>query len=221
MEHHLLLCHAVKHFSRGAVAATVHPRRRDRFRDESGMTLLEILVVVGLMGVLAGMAIMVSPTFLKGARADAGITQALDTLRLARDTAISQRRNIRVEFVGLTAIQTVREDIGANGTLTGTTTLRTMELENNMQFRVVPDLPNTPQGFSLSGATKGGSVAFGASPTRMFTSEGTFVNQQGDFLNGTVFLAIPSDPGSARAITIFGPTALIRAWRWNGREWVE
>jgi len=26
---------------------------------------------------------------------------------------------------------------------------------------------------------------------------------------------------SARAITIFGPTALIRAWRWNGRDWVE
>ena len=66
-----------------------------------------------------------------------------------------------------------------------------------------------------------GAAAFGVSPSRMFTSEGSFVNQQGDFLNGTLFLAIPGDPLSARAITIFGPTALIRSWRWNGREWVE
>ncbi len=55
----------------------------------------------------------------------------------------------------------------------------------------------------------------------MFTSEGTFVDQDGDALNGTMFLSIPSEPHSARAITIFGPTALIRAWRWNGRDWVE
>lgn len=189
--------------------------------NEAGFSLLEVLVVVGLIGTLAAMAMMVSPTFLKGARADAGITQALDTLRLARDTAISQRRNVRVVFVGLTAIQTVREDIGANGAVTGTTTLRTTEFENHMQFRVVPDVPNTPDGFSLSGATQAGALAFGTSTTRMFTSEGSFVNQQGDFLNGTLFLAIPGDPSSARAITIFGPTALIRAWRWNGREWVE
>jgi Tfp pilus assembly protein FimT len=190
-------------------------------RNEAGLTLLEVLIVVGLLGTLAAMAIMVSPAFLKSARADAGITQALDTLRLARDTAISQRRNVRVVFVGLTAIQTLREDIGANGAITGTTILRTTELENHMQFRIVPEAPNTPDGFSLADSTVGGAVAFGSSPTRMFTSEGTFVNQQGDFQNGTVFLAIPGDPTSARAITIFGPTALIRAWRWNGREWLE
>ena len=42
----------------------------------------------------------------------------------------------------------------------------------------------------------------------MFTSEGTFVNQQGDVMNGTVFLAIPGDPSSPRAISIFGRPAL-------------
>ena len=65
------------------------------------------------MGTLAAMAMMVSPAFTKHARAEAGIVQVADTFRLARDTAISQRRNVRVVFVGLTAIQTIREDIGA------------------------------------------------------------------------------------------------------------
>ena len=106
-------------------------------RNEAGFTLLEVLVVVALLGTLAAMAIMVSPAFLKSARADAGIEQAMDTLRLARETAISQRRNVRVVFVGLDAIQTTREDIGANGVVTGTTVLRTVQFENRMQFRVV------------------------------------------------------------------------------------
>ena len=91
-----------------------------------------------------------------------------------------------------------------------------------MQFRVEPGIPpGSPDGFSIVGATAGGAIAFGASPTRMFTSDGSFVNQQGDFLNGTLFLSIQGDPLSARAITIFGATGLVRVWRWNGREWVE
>ena len=191
------------------------------FSDETGLTLLEVMVVVGLIGTIAAMAIMVSPSFTKTAKADASISQAMDTLRLARETAISQRRNVRIEFIGLTAIRTVREDIGAGGVVTGTTTIRTMEFENNMQFRRDASLGNTPDAFSLTGATLNGAVGFGSATRRMFTSEGTFVNQQGDFLNGTLFLAVPGDPNSARAITIFGPTALVRAWRWNGREWVE
>ena len=31
----------------------------------------------------------------------------------------------------------------------------------------------------------------------------------------------PNQANSARAITVLGTTALIRPWRWNGREWVE
>ena len=198
-----------------------YERRCTPFSDQAGFTLLEVLVAVAIMGTLAAMALMVSPAFSQHAKAEAGIIQAANALRLARDTAISQRRNVRLVFVGLTAIQTVREDIGVNGVVTGTTVLRTVLFENRMQFRVQPAVPNTPDNFSLIGATVDGAVAFGASPTRMFTSEGSFVNQQGDFLNGTLFLSISGDPLSARALTIFGATGLVRVWRWNGREWME
>lgn len=185
-------------------------------RDEQGWTMLEILVVIGILGTLAAMAIMVSPAFTKHAKAESGIAQAVDALRVARETAVSQRRNVQIEFVGLTAIRTVRQDIGTNGAPAGTTVLSTVELENHVQFRIEPGVPDTPDGFG-----NGAAVAFGTSPTRMFTSEGTLVDQQGDVMNGTVFLSIPGDPRSARAISIFGPTALIRVWSWNGREWVE
>ena len=192
---------------------THHP---GSMRNERGFSLLELTVVVGILGVLATITIMVSPAFMQHAKAESGIAQAVDVLRIARETAISQRRNVMIEFVGLTAIRTVRQDIGVDGVLTGTTTLSTVELENNVRFRLEPGLPDTPDGFGNSSA-----VNFGPSPQRMFTSEGTLVNQTGDVINGTVYLARAGDIGSARAISIFGPTALLRVWRWDGRQWVE
>jgi prepilin-type N-terminal cleavage/methylation domain-containing protein len=186
-------------------------------QDERGFSLLELTVVVAILGVLATITIMVSPAFMQHAKAESGIAQAVDALRVARETAISQRRNVMIEFIGLTAIRTVRQDIGTNGVVTGTTTLATVELENNMQFRLETGMPNTPDAFPLSGT----AVNFGSSPQRMFTSEGTLVDQQGDVINGTVFLARAGDALSARAISIFGPTALLRVWRWDGRQWVE
>jgi prepilin-type N-terminal cleavage/methylation domain-containing protein len=195
----------------------MHQTHIGAVRDEAGFTLLEIMVVVGLLGVLTAMALMVSPSFTQTARADASVQQVLDALRSAREVAISQRRNVRLEFVGLNAIQTVRENISATGTFTGTTVLRTVELENRLQFRLDPDVPDdTPDQFGRTGPTTFDSPA----PWR-FTSEGTFVGPTGDPINGTVFLSIAGERNSARAVTIMGATALIRPWRWNGREWVE
>ena len=189
---------------------------RGGIRDERGWTLLEMLVVIGIMGTLAAMSILVSPAFTQHAKAESGIAQAVDALRVARETAISQRRNVMIEFIGLTAIQTLRQEIGTNGVVTGTTVLNTIELENNVHFKLEDGVPDTPDGFG-----NGSAISFGTSPARMFTSEGTLVNQQGDVMNGTLFLSIPGDSRSARAISIFGPTALIRVWSWNGQEWVE
>jgi len=190
---------------------------RSGFRDERGFSLLELMVVVGILGVLAAITIMVSPAFMQHAKAESGIAQAMDALRVGRETAISQRRNVKIEFVGLTAIRTVRQDIGTNGAITGSTVLSTVELENNMRFRLESGIPNTPDAFPLNGS----AINFGSSPERMFTSEGTLVDQVGDVINGTVFLSVPGDPLSTRAISIFGPTALLRVWRWDGRQWVE
>jgi prepilin-type N-terminal cleavage/methylation domain-containing protein len=185
-------------------------------RDERGFSLLELMIVVGILGVLATITIMVSPAFTQHVKAESGVAQAVDALRVARETAISQRRNVKIEFIGLTAIRTVRQDIGVNGVVTGTTTLATVELENNIQFRIEAGIPDTPDGFGNAGA-----INFGPSPERMFTSEGTLVNQTGDVINGTMYLCRRGDIASARAISIFGPTALLRVWRWDGRQWVE
>jgi prepilin-type N-terminal cleavage/methylation domain-containing protein len=191
--------------------------QRGRFGNERGMTLIELMVVVGLGVTMATMAIMVAPNFSNTAKSDSGLEQVMDLMRSAREVAVSQRRNVEVRFVGTTGLQTVRRDIGVGGASAGTTTLRTIELENRMQLRLDPDVTvDTPDKFGSATAT-----SFGATGSRMFTSEGTFVDANGDILNGTITISTPGQKNSARAVTVMGATALIRAWHWDGKKWVE
>jgi hypothetical protein len=81
-------------------------------------------------------------------------------------------------------------------------------------------VPDTPDRFGGADPPPA-AIAFGASVTRMFTSEGTLIDSNGDPINGTVFMSVPGTANSSRAITIFGITGLMRAWRWNGSAWVE
>jgi hypothetical protein len=170
------------------------------------------MIVVGITAVCAATVIAVNPSFIRTAKADSGTVQALDVMRAAREMAISQRRNMQVQFVGTNQIQISRVNI-PNGDLT---LLRTVRLENRMRFMRVGGIPDTPDIFGVIA----GQFSF-PSTTRMFTSEGTFIGASGDVMNGTLFLAVPDEANSARAITFFGPTALLRTWRWDGSKWVE
>jgi hypothetical protein len=55
----------------------------------------------------------------------------------------------------------------------------------------------------------------------MFTPDGSFVNSNGDVLNGTIFIGVPNETITLRAISIFGATGAMRLWKWDGRAWVE
>lgn len=195
----------------------IDPLRGGRFGGDRGFTLVELMVVVGLAATMMLMAVMVAPSFTQTAKADGGLEQVMDLLRSAREVAVSQRRNVEVRFIGTTGLQTVRRDIGTNGVSTGTTTLRTIELENKMQLRLDPNVSaDTPDHFGNATAT-----SFGATGSRMFTSEGTFVDANGDILNGSIFISTPGQVNSGRAVTVMGATALVRSWRWDGKKWVE
>lgn len=181
-------------------------------RDQRGFTLIEIMMVIAILATVAGIAVGISPAMIREAKADSSIEQAVDVFRSAREVAISQRRNVMIQFIGNNALRTVRQNIPGPGT----TILRTVQLENRMQFMKTPGLPDTPDLFGNAQA-----VNFGPTAQWMFTSEGTFVDNSGDILNGTLFLGIPDQINSARAVSVFGATALIRVWSWNGREWVQ
>ena len=178
--------------------------------SQRGFTMVELMMVIAIGAVCLAVTIAVNPQMIRTAKTDAGLVQVMDVLRSARDMAVSQRRNMAVQFTGTNTIQIFR----VNDDLTQTL-IRQARLENRLRFMLVSGVPDTPDGFGRTTPTSFPST------TRQFLSDGTFANNLGDPQNGTLYLAVPDEPNSARAVTFFGPTAFLRAWRWDGKKWVE
>ena len=141
--------------------------------------------------------------------------QVMGQLRSARGIAIAQRRNVQVQFVGTNVIQITRLNQPS-----GTTLLNTVPLQGLMQFFVFTTLPDTPDGFGNASAVYFEGLPGG--PTMMlFQSDGTFVDNAGNVINGTVFLGVPTDITTARAVTVMGATGRIRAYRAPSQQWLQ
>lgn len=178
--------------------------------------MIEILVVVAIAGVLTALAMPVSAEYIRWARADSSAESTLRSITVARDLAIAQRRNVELTFIMPNRLRLERQDIDSNGAVTGNTVLSEVILENGQQFLVFDGIPDTPDAFGLDTAT-----TFGGITPVMFTSDGAFVDSQGDPVNGTVFVGSPNEPLTARAVTIFGVSGLTKIWKWRGDKWMK
>jgi len=197
--------------------------------SEAGFTLAELMIIVGITSVVMGMAIVVMPGMVKQVKADAATEGIVNTLRLARDRAISERRNMDLVFTHPNRLKVVREEIIYNSVTgtwssspTGTSnpTLIDTTLENSQRFTYL-GTGDTDDNFGLTNNPLAFGTLAASTPTIMFTSEGTLVDVNGDSTNGTIFLATGTDKLTARAVTIFGATGLVKIWKWDGRRWVE
>jgi prepilin-type N-terminal cleavage/methylation domain-containing protein len=184
---------------------------------ERGFTLIELLMAVTIGLIVMGMAMGGVPAMLRSSKADSSLTQAAAGLRAARELSVSTRRNVQVTF-GTNTIMNTQIAYCTPSPCVGTGTLkRTTTLEGRAEFRLTTGVSaDTKDGFGNATA-----IALGALVPAMFTTDGSFIDSNGDVLNGTIFIGVPGDVLSARAITIFGATGAMHLWRWNGRDWVE
>jgi prepilin-type N-terminal cleavage/methylation domain-containing protein len=178
---------------------------------ERGYTLPELLMVVSIGVTLMALSVGGIMSLVKTSRADGGLTEAMMALEWARETSVSQRRNMQLVFNAPNQISIIRADLPS-----GTTTLRTIELEGRVQFLTFATVPDTPAAFGKTSAT-----AFGSSTPVMYTTDGSLISANGDVVNGTLFLGVTNEPLSARALTVFGATGAVTPWVWDGRQWNE
>ena len=180
---------------------------------DAGYSVTELIFVVGIMAVLASMAVFQIGQSRPSALGDGAMRVVLSQMNAARELAITQRRNMRLTFVNNTAT-IVREEV-PGPTLT---TLSAIPFEGGLQYTTITGLPDTPDGFGYSSAVVF-STATGTPPEVKFAPDGTLINQDGQPLNGSVFVGLPGQKMSARAVTIFGSTGRIRGYRWDGATW--
>jgi len=184
-----------------------------RNRGNQGFSLVEVLIVIALMFIVAAMAIFRIQGALPGIRASAAMNQVMAIVRSGRELSIAHRRNIQLVFVGNNQIQLQRIDLPLGA---GTTLLQQMIFENNVEFVIMPGVNDTPDGFGNASA-----LDFGGSPTLMWLSDGTFVDANGQPLNGTMYFGLNGQIATQRAVTILGSTGRVRGYKWTGVAWVE
>lgn len=178
-------------------------------RGEAGFSLPEILTIVALVGVLFAISIIAFQAAATTIQGDSNLRILERQLKLARDTAVAQRRSVEVQFVPPNQLFVIRRDLPA-----GTTLLQSAVFENNTTFMRFAGVPDTPDGFGGAGA-----INLGGAPTVMFTADGMFVDAAGTPVNGTIYIGQAGKNVTQRAVTVFGSAARIRTYRWNGSQW--
>jgi len=182
----------------------------------AGFSLIEVLLTLGIAGVLAAMAVPVSSQYIKWAKSDSTAESTLRIIASGRDRAVAERRNIELTFVMPNIVRLERENIDASGNTTSKTIELEVMLDNGQQFLKFTGVPDTPDAFGNSSA-----ITFGGTAPYMFASDGTLVDSSGDVVNGTIFVGTPNQKETARAVTVFGASGLLRSWKWRGSSWAK
>jgi len=172
-----------------------------------GFSTVELLVVIAVIGLMVAATVPQMQPLVQQLHANTATSQVLSQLRLARQTSIAQRRSIQVQFLGNNEIKFVRNEVP-----NGQTVVCDLFLDGNVQFLLVPSMPDTPDGYGNNNPVE--FAGLGGGPNVMqFQSDGTFVDGNGNPINGTVFLGIPNFPSSARAITVLGTTGRVHSFK--------
>jgi type II secretory pathway pseudopilin PulG len=200
-------------------------------RNQRGFTLLETLVAVGIIFTVTGILVMKSFGSMESYKANSAMDVVVSELRVARQLAISQRRTVFVwvdtTFTGggggTQHINYQVQPRPKSGDAAGPLVIT--GLPGQTQFLLPTGVPDTPMGFGTcsQSAVCIGNVN-GGPPIMQFNSTGTFTDGTGlTPLNGTIFVSLPNQPLTTRAVTIMGGTGRVRPYNYNGPSggWIE
>ncbi len=206
---------------------------RNARHQASGFSLIELLTVVGITLLLAGIATVGLTPLLRQQHITEAYNTTLAAMRLARDNAVSQRTSYSVTFANAVSpspyptITVTPMVAGFQGDLN----TYVYQLPTDVSFLALPGLPTTsttvPDGYG-SGATAIdfgwtiNGVGTGGQATIYFCPDGSSQRSPntnndgscpGTWDGGVVYLARQGDLMSSRAITLWGGTGRIRGWR--------
>ncbi|MGA7219122.1 MAG: prepilin-type N-terminal cleavage/methylation domain-containing protein [Candidatus Sulfotelmatobacter sp.] len=187
---------------------------------QRGFSLLEMMIALSISIVLAAVAaVALQPTFRQQHVNDA-YNGTISALRRAHDAAAADMRIYEVAFT--------QPGFPASGTITvtqvgtGSPVLFTTTIPNDVTFHVEPGVPTssttspfTPDGFgSASNAFDFDQPPSGTGGSNViyFYPDGSAQDAAGNVNNGVVYMGIPGQLPTARAVTVWGYTGRIRGY---------
>lgn len=172
----------------------------------AGFTIAELLIALGFFVVLSGSAAALFGSATPNIRANSQVNRVLSLLQNGREQAITrQRRHLLVCDQAANTISLFRLEGNAQ------VLVDQIGFEFGMRFELPSLAPDTPDGYG-----NGGAIDFDGAANVMFDSEGSFVDDNGLPVNGTMYLGVPGKAVTERAVTITGSTGRARFYLWNG-----
>lgn len=185
------------------------PRRDSRMR-EAGMTLVELLVVIVIIGILIRIAY---PTINSlRAHSESAMMTIGTTLQAAQREAVSRQHDVIVNFNTATGTMQLIMDANNNGVQNGAERVRGVALDRSVVF----------------GRGSAPARAFGAGPITFDNGLMALTFHRNGSASATGGLYVTTNRGSlakwakdARAIEIVRSTGRIEWFRYNGAAWIR
>jgi len=189
--------------------------------QESGFSLVEVVFVLGLLLVILSYSVFQCMSSMSSFKANAAQDLVVSAFRQARLISITQRRNVQVWIdqkpSGPGQVQSIYYQVLPAGTEQPQPPV-SLPLPPGTLMVLEPGIPDTPMAFGNSAPVYIGNIA-GGPPIMEFQPNGEFTDPNDGLLNGTIFIGVPDQPSTARAVTIMGGIGCVDHYAWTGTEW--
>jgi prepilin-type N-terminal cleavage/methylation domain-containing protein len=196
-----------------------------------GFSLLEMMIVVAIGLIMAGITFISLQPALKDGRVNNAYDSVMTQMRQARELAVNGRTRYIVAFgikpppggvmpggaapLDQWSVQTWSLAVGVPIN-PPPVWIRTIELPNDIQFQTLAGLPAAaPDSFGSGKVALDFDQGVGAGSTSyvVFQPDGSSHDVNGNFNSGILYMARAGDLYSSRAVTVYGVTGRIRGWR--------
>jgi prepilin-type N-terminal cleavage/methylation domain-containing protein len=180
-------------------------------RNQAGFSAIELMVVVAIILVIVVVALLMLNPALRGGHLNTAVQTTVSQIRMARQSAMDRRMLYSVTFTAPGTIVTTRLLQGQPPVVE-----RTVTLPSDTQFLAQAGLPGagkTPDQFgSGASAIDFDQAAGGGGNVIFFYPDGTALDAVGDPNDGVIYIALPGNVNTSRAITLWGATGRVKTF---------
>jgi prepilin-type N-terminal cleavage/methylation domain-containing protein len=182
-------------------------------RARGGFSLIELLVAIGVVAVLA--AIAIPRINVDGYKVNAAVRAVTSSLTYAQRLAVSLQHDVRVSFDGANRRLRVHEDLDNDNVMDPTERVTYTPLDNGVIFGLGP-----APAFTFGGNTFNFNGTQAGLPMLVFRRDGSASENGGFYLNSVRAVAA-ADPTKTRAGEIIRSSGRIIWYSYGSGAWVR